>query len=226
MTGSEALGPNPALRPFEVLIGEWRTTGTHPLMPGTTYHGRTAFTWHEGGAFLLMRSEMDQSEIPNGVAIFGSDDAAGTFVMVYFDERGVSRKYDVTLTGNQLTWMRDEAGFAQRNTLVIDPDGSRMVGIGEMSRADGAWEGDLSLTYNRIKCRTPIVGRWLPRGQARPPCANNPREQRQERRRSSSARAWSTRRVSAPCALAISRARSAVAASRWRERRLLRMAFR
>jgi hypothetical protein len=150
MTGSAALIPNPALRPFEVLVGEWRTTGTHPLMPGTTFHGRTSFAWHEGGAFLLMRSEMDQSEIPSGVAVFGSDDAAATFVMVYFDERGVSRKYDVTLTGNRLVWTRDEAGFAQRNTLTIDEDGSRMVGAGEMSRAGGDWEGDLSLTYERI----------------------------------------------------------------------------
>jgi hypothetical protein len=151
MTGSAAQIPNPALRPFEVLVGEWRTTGTHPLVPDTTFHGRTSFTWHEGGAFLLMRSEMDESEIPSGVAVFGSDDAAATFVMVYFDERGVSRKYDVTLTDNRLVWVRDEAGFAQRNTLVIDEAGSRMVGVGEMSRAGGDWEGDLSLTYERIR---------------------------------------------------------------------------
>src|SRR3954470_2493290 len=96
--GSEALVPNPALRPFGVLVGQWRTTGTHPLVPGTTFHGRTSFAWHEGGAFLLMRSEIDESDIPSGVAIFGSDDEAGTFFMAYFDERGVSRKYDVTLT--------------------------------------------------------------------------------------------------------------------------------
>jgi hypothetical protein len=150
MTGDRALIPNPALRPFEVLVGEWRTTGTHPLVPGTTFHGRTSFAWHEGGAFLLMRSEMDGNDIPSAVAVFGSDDAAATFVMVYFDERGVSRKYDVTLTGNRLVWARDEAGFAQRNTLVIEQDGSRMVGTGEMSRAGGAWQGDLSLTYERI----------------------------------------------------------------------------
>lgn len=151
LIGSAALIPNPALRPFEMLVGEWRTTGMHSLMPDTTFHGRTSFSWHEGGAFLLMRSEMDQSEIPSGVAVFGSDDAAGTVVMVYFDERGVSRQYDVTLTNNRLVWARDEAGFAQRNTLVIDEDGSRMVGTGEMSRGGGDWEGDLSLSYDRIR---------------------------------------------------------------------------
>jgi hypothetical protein len=150
MIGGAALIPNPSLRAFAVLVGEWRTTGTHPLLPGTTLHGRTSFAWHEGGAFLVMRSEMEHSDIPSAVAVFGSDDAAETFVMVYFDERGVSRKYDVTMAGNRLVWARDEAGFAQRNTLVIDEDGTRMVGAGEMSRAGGAWQGDLSLTYERI----------------------------------------------------------------------------
>jgi hypothetical protein len=148
--GGEALKSNPSLRPFEVLVGDWRTTGTHPLAPGTTFHGRTSFAWHEGGAFLIMRSEIDEDGIPSGVAIFGSDDAAGTFFMVYFDERGVSRKYDVTLSGNRLVWQRDEAGFAQRNTLVINDARSRMTGTGEMSRDGGEWEGDLSLTYERV----------------------------------------------------------------------------
>ena len=150
MTGDGALGSNPALRPFEVVIGDWRTTGTHPLVPDTTFHGRASFAWHEGGAFVIMRSEVDEDEIPNSVAIIGSDDAAGSFFMVYFDVRGVSRKYDVTFIGDRLEWSRDEAGFAQRQSLVIDADGSRMVGAGEMSRDGGDWEGDLALTYERI----------------------------------------------------------------------------
>ena len=146
--GARAPRPNPALEPFGVLVGEWRTTGTHPMVPGTTFHGRASFAWHEGGAFLIMRSEIDEEEIPNGVAIVGSDDAAGTFFMMYFDERGVSRKYDVTLVGDRLVWARDEAGFSQRQTLMIE--GSRLVGSGEMSRGGGEWEGDLALTYERI----------------------------------------------------------------------------
>ncbi|HEY0807122.1 MAG TPA: hypothetical protein VGD84_18790 [Pseudonocardiaceae bacterium] len=49
--GSEALIPNPALRPFAALVGEWRTTGTHPYVPDTIFHGRASFAWHEGGAW-------------------------------------------------------------------------------------------------------------------------------------------------------------------------------
>src|SRR4051794_25693663 len=85
--GIEAQRPNPALEPLAPLLGDWRTTGTHPLVPGTTFHGRTSFTWHEGGAFVLMRSEIDEPGIPSGVAVIGSDDAARTLTMVCLDER-------------------------------------------------------------------------------------------------------------------------------------------
>ena len=43
-----------------------------------------------------MRSEIDEPEIPSGLAIFGSDNATGEYFMLYFDERGVSRKYNVS----------------------------------------------------------------------------------------------------------------------------------
>ena len=148
LIGSEARKPNPALKPFEPLIGEWRTTGTHPLVPDKTFHGRVSISWIEGGAFLIWRSEIDEPEIPNGTAIFGSDDAEGTFSMLYFDERGVSRKYGVTISGDLMTWSRDDPKFRQRMTLTIGAD--RIVSKGEMSREGKPWESDLELTYERI----------------------------------------------------------------------------
>lgn len=151
--GTEALKPNPALRPFEALVGEWQTTGTHPMVPGRTFHGRTSFAWHEGGAFMIMRTEIDEPEIPSGVAVFGSDDAAAMFFMLYFDERGVSRKYDATMTGNVLRWRREDPSLSQRFTITLEDSGARMIGKGQMSRNGGDWEGDLSLTYVRVKPR-------------------------------------------------------------------------
>ena len=148
--GSEALRPNPALEPLAPLVGEWRTTGTHPLVPGTTFHGRTSFAWHEGGAFLLMRSEIDEPEVPSGVAVIGSDDAAGTFTMMYFDERGVSRQYTVEVAEGEVSWHRDEAGFAQRMVFTIAADGGRLDAQGRMARNGGSWEDDLQLSYERV----------------------------------------------------------------------------
>jgi hypothetical protein len=148
-TGSKALIPNPALKPLEVLIGDWQTSGSHPYLPNTTLLGRVSFEWLEGGAFLIMRSEIDNPKFPDGVEIFGSDDAAKEFFMLHFDERGTSRKYNVSMTGKQLKWWRDEPSFSQRVTITIEDDGNKMVSKGEMSRDGAAWEDDLSLTYER-----------------------------------------------------------------------------
>lgn len=148
--GSDARRPNPALEALTPLIGEWRTTGTHPLVPGTTFHGRTSFEWSEGGAFVQMRSEIDEPEIPDAVAFIGSDDAAGTLTMIYFDEREISRRYIVETGGGEVCWRRDEAGFAQRMVLTVAADGGSIEAGGTMSRDGGDWEPDLQLTYERI----------------------------------------------------------------------------
>jgi hypothetical protein len=147
--GPKALQPNLTLEPFEMLIGEWNTVGSHPYFPDVVLLGQASFVWVEGGAFMAMHSQVDHPEFPDGVALFGSDNAAGTFFMLYFDERGVSRKYEVRLEGNKLTWWRDDPHFAQRVTLSLENDGKKLVGIGEMSRDGGEWERDLSLTYAR-----------------------------------------------------------------------------
>ena len=149
--GSKAQIPNPALKPLEAIVGEWRTTGVHPLMPGTKVYGRTSFAWQDGGAFLVCRSEVDHPQFPSGIAIFGSDDEAKTWFITYFDLRGVSRKYDITLDPDGLTMHRETQKFSQRATFRIEAGGDRMVSHGEMSRDGGAWEGDLSTTYERAK---------------------------------------------------------------------------
>jgi hypothetical protein len=148
--GAGAQRPNPALEPLAPLLGGWRTTGTHPLVPGTTFHGRTSVTWHLGGAFLLMRSEIDEPGIPSGVAVIGSDGAAGTVTMLYFDEWEISRRYTVEVRDGEVSWHRDEAGFAQRMVLAVAGDGRRLDARGTMSREGGPWEDDLQLTYERI----------------------------------------------------------------------------
>ena len=147
----EASIPNPALQPFSVLIGNWATTGTHGLVPDTILHGRTSFEWLEGGAFLMMRSEIDDPRFPSGIAIFGSDDAKGEYYMLTFDERGVSRKYKMTLRNNTWKWWRNAHGFSQRYEGTIVDGGNTIIGKGELSKDGVTWETDLDLTYTRIE---------------------------------------------------------------------------
>jgi hypothetical protein len=142
---------NPRLQALAVLVGEWTSVGTHPMLPGKTFHGHTTFSWLESGSFLLIHSHIDEPEIPDSVAILGTDDAtpdAGT--MLYFDVRNVSREYRWTISGNVWTWSRDEPGFSQRMVVNIAEGAQSLEAKGQMSRQGKPWEPDLQLTYSRV----------------------------------------------------------------------------
>lgn len=143
--------PNPALQPFALLIGEWKTVGTHPLVPNTILHGHSKFEWIEGGAFLICHSEIDKEGFPAGISIFGSDDDTGEYFMLYFDERKVSRKYNVSFKDNVLKWWRNAPGFSQRYTWTITDNGNTIISKGELSKDETTWEKDLEQTSTRIK---------------------------------------------------------------------------
>jgi len=134
-----------------MLVGEWTTVGRHPMLPGKPLHGHATFSWLESGAFLLFHSHTDEPEIPDGVAIVGTDDAtpdAGT--MLYFDVRNVSREYRWTVSDNIWTWSRDDPGFSQRMVLTVAEDGQSIDANGQMSKNGQPWEPDLQLAYSRV----------------------------------------------------------------------------
>jgi hypothetical protein len=143
--------PNPKIQPLARLIGEWTLLGAHPMLPGRTFHGRAAFDWLEAGAFLTWRMRIEEPEIPDGIAVFGTDDASDEGVMIYFDVRGVSREYRWTVSGNEWRWWRNAPDFSQRMGLTILDDGQKMEWRGEMSRNGANWEPDLQLTYRRAR---------------------------------------------------------------------------
>lgn len=147
---NKAAIPNPTLRPLAALVGSWSTTGRHPLVADKTLNGRATFEWLEGGAFLMVHSQLDDPRFPDGIAIIGSDDSHGELFMLYFDERGVSRKYDFRFGDNEWSWSRDSETLSQRFRCTITNGGRTMVGLGEMSRDGGAWEKDLDVTYQRL----------------------------------------------------------------------------
>ena len=121
------------------------------MMPGIRLHGRASFEWHDGGAFLCVRSEIDEHRIPSAVALIGSDDNAVAFTMLYFDQRAVSRRFEVTVDGPVLQWWRTAPGFSQRYVLTAAPDGDTLRGVSSLSKDDVSWEQDLELSYTRVK---------------------------------------------------------------------------
>src|SRR5215213_1332463 len=86
---------NPALAALEILVGTWEIEGVveEQLVGG----GRTTFEWLAGGPFLVQQGETEQAEFPNTIAVFGRDDYEEMYRMLYFDSRGVSRIYQMSL---------------------------------------------------------------------------------------------------------------------------------
>jgi hypothetical protein len=135
---------------LSILVGEWNTVGKHRLIPDTL-HGHASFEWLEGGAFLKMVWEIEEPGVPTAIAIIGSDDAADTYFMLYFDERGVSRKHEMTLRDNVWKYWRNAPKFSQRFTGTFVDDGDTIIGVAELSEDDSTWKRDLELTYTRVR---------------------------------------------------------------------------
>ncbi|MDQ6857440.1 MAG: hypothetical protein M3Z65_00410 [Chloroflexota bacterium] len=87
---------DPGLDRLDALVGGWDTEMTHPDLPGIT-RGRASFEWLEGRSFLVWRSRVPAGPIPSSISIIGSGTTPGAWPMHYFDSRGVSRLYTVSL---------------------------------------------------------------------------------------------------------------------------------
>ena len=142
--------PNPALKELGKLVGEWKTVGTHPAVPHKVLAGKSSFEWIEGGAFLRWYAEVEEEGFPAGIALFGSDDATGELFMLYFDEREVSRRYEVSVEDNVLKRWRNAPGFSQRYSWTITDNGNTIIGKGELCEDGTTWKMDLNQTYTRV----------------------------------------------------------------------------
>lgn len=82
--------------------------------------------------------------------MIGADDAAETYCMVYFDSRGVSRIYQMTLSGDIWTIWREFPGFSQRFNGMFSDDNNVITARWEKSGDGLNWEHDFDLTYTRV----------------------------------------------------------------------------
>lgn len=144
---------NPALDRLRVFVGEWNIEITsisfHPD-PSAVERGRTSFDWMEAGAFLIQHLEVSTSDWPRSLAVIGPDDSAETYGMLYFDSRGVSRIYKMTLSGGIWTIWRDFPGFSQRFHGTFSNDNNTITAYWEKSSDGSNWERDFDLTYRKV----------------------------------------------------------------------------
>ena len=131
---------DPALAPFDDLIGSWVTEATHPLFDGVVL-GRTTFEWLDGGHFIIERSRNDHELFPDAISVIGVPEAGSGLVMEYFDSRGVRRTYGASLNDGVLRIWRDDPTFAQRYSATLRRDS--FEGQWQLARTPGDWHDDL-----------------------------------------------------------------------------------
>jgi hypothetical protein len=112
--------------------------------------GRASFDRIEGGAFLVMRVEIDWEGPSGSVSVIGRDDAGEDYTMVYADARGVSRIYGMSFRDRVLKQWRSAPEFSQRFTGTLSEDGTTMSATWETSTDGTTWEHDFDLTYRRV----------------------------------------------------------------------------
>jgi hypothetical protein len=143
--------PRPrALGLLDVLVGEW----TQQVSGHGDPTGIITFEWSLGERYLLQRSTLP-APFPESLGIIEYDGSSDMFRQHYFDSRGVTRIYQMTLSGSDWTLLRTEAdfselGFAQRYVGVISDDGRSVDGRWEQSHDGGAtWGFDFGLRFER-----------------------------------------------------------------------------
>jgi hypothetical protein len=137
---------DPAVAPFDELIGTWATEATHPQFDGVVL-GSTTFEWVAGGHFIVVRSHNDHNLFPDAISVIGAPETGGGLIMEYFDSRGVRRTYGVSLDNGVLRIWRDDPTFAQRFSATLGRDS--FEGQWQVARTPADWRDDLKVSYRR-----------------------------------------------------------------------------
>ena len=138
---------DPALEPYEALIGSWATEATHPRFDGVV-PGSTTYEWLEGGKFIVVRSRNERAPFPDAISVIGPPEEGDGLVMEYFDSRGVRRTYGTSFEDGVLRIWRDHPGFDQRTSAEIGPDG--FVAQWQLAETPGEWRDDAKFVYRRV----------------------------------------------------------------------------
>jgi hypothetical protein len=125
------------------LLGEWQFTMRHVAMPEPV-NGRQRYERVLGGAYIALHWTYEHPDFPNAIALLDER------TMPYFDDRGVTRVFDLYVDDSGWRIIRRDADFWQRFAVTFT-DGNSMGGTGENSHDQGTtWEHDYSISYRRV----------------------------------------------------------------------------
>lgn len=131
-----------------MLVGNWSLTMADAWFvepEGTELHGSATIDWL-GDSFLVMQSEMEGH--PAWALAIGHSDPRDSYHVLYHDERGVARLFEMTFAGGQWTMTRQDPDLHQRFIAQVSDD--RIDGRWEASEDEGqTWRKDFDLLFSR-----------------------------------------------------------------------------
>jgi hypothetical protein len=140
---------NAALQELDGLIGEWKLSMADAWFLETKDvedAGSATISWLDD-AFVVLRGTLG-SDQSTWRWVIGRSDAREELVLLYHDERGVCRVFDMTFADGQWTLVREDPDFHQRFIATVEPD--RIVGRWEASEDFGTtWRKDFDLIFQR-----------------------------------------------------------------------------
>jgi hypothetical protein len=126
------------------LLGTWTSTMRH-VAKAEPVEGLHRYERVLDDAFVLLHSTYEHPEFPDAIAVLGASTCH------YFDVRGVSRLFDLTIDDEGWSMIRRDPDFWQRSTIrFVGLDA--MAGTGENSFDGGStWQHDYDLSYVRVR---------------------------------------------------------------------------
>jgi hypothetical protein len=143
---------NPALAALEFLVGVWdMTLSNASFLPdeSQTIAGNLVVEPIEAGGSLCMRQLADVGGPPLATWLIGRDESQADYVVLYTDDRGVSRVYQMSFAVATWSMWRDDPEFSQRFEAVASDDRNVIEGAWERRSSNGVWQHDFNVTYVR-----------------------------------------------------------------------------
>ena len=134
---------HPMLKHLGRLIGQWEVELIFPTDPPGRVHAEAVFDWLNSQAFVI-------EHFGGSTWIIGFDDTTETYSVLYHDERGISRVYQMSLRDGLWKLWRNTPDFSQRFEGQFSADGQTITARWEKSTDGASWDHDFALTYSKV----------------------------------------------------------------------------
>ncbi len=145
--------PNPALQELEILVGDWKMElANASFLPSSseTVTGHASVEWLEEGAFLVMYMGSRPLGTPDAIWLISRDASTPNYVVLYYDNRKVSRVYEMSFLDGTWKMWRNSPDFSQRFEGKVSDDGNTITAHWEKSSNGSTWEHDFDVTYRKV----------------------------------------------------------------------------